>query len=139
MIGDLQWMATIGRFDILTAVISMSDFRVAPRQARLEHLKRIYGHLSKLRHAAIRIRTEEPDYSDLPEIKHDWSRSVYGEVSEVVPTDAPEALGNHVTATHYIDANLIHCLVTGRSVTACLHMLNKTPVDWFSKKQSTVD
>jgi hypothetical protein len=57
----------------------------------LERLK-IYGYLLKMRHAAIRIYTEEPDYSDLPEIEHDWSRLVYGEVNEVVPTDASEPL-----------------------------------------------
>jgi hypothetical protein len=30
MIGVLQWMVTIGRFDILMAVMSMSSFRAAP-------------------------------------------------------------------------------------------------------------
>ena len=44
-----------------------------------------------------------------------------------------------VTLTHYVDANLMHDLITGRSVTGILHFLNKTPVDWYSKKQSTVE
>jgi hypothetical protein len=30
MIGALQWMVTIGRFDIITAVMTMSSFRAAP-------------------------------------------------------------------------------------------------------------
>jgi hypothetical protein len=30
-------------------------------------------------------------------------------------------------------------MVTGRSVTAILHFLNQTPMDWYSKKQATVD
>ena len=30
MIGALQWVVTIGRFDITTAVMTMSSFRVAP-------------------------------------------------------------------------------------------------------------
>ena len=93
MIGALQWMVTIGRFDILTAVMTMSSSRAAPRKGHLERLKRIYGYLSKMRHAAIRIRTEEPDYSDLPDLEHDWARSVYGEVKELIPHDAPEPLG----------------------------------------------
>jgi hypothetical protein len=29
-------------------------------------------------------------------------------------------------------------MVTGRSVTAILHFLNQTPMDWYSKKQATV-
>ena len=30
-----------------------------------------------------------------------------------------------------------HCLATGKSLTGCLHFINKTPVDWYSKKQAT--
>ena len=33
----------------------------------------------------------------------------------------------------------MHCLLTGRSVTGILSFINKTPVDWFSKKQATVE
>ena len=38
-----------------------------------------------------------------------------------------------------MDANLIHCLATGESLTGCLHFVNKTPVDLYSKKRATVD
>jgi hypothetical protein len=30
-------------------------------------------------------------------------------------------------------------MVTGRSVTAILHFLNQTPMDWYSKKHATVE
>jgi hypothetical protein len=139
MIGALQWMVTIGQFDILMAVMTMSSFRAAPQVGHLERLKRIYGFLSKMRHAVLRIGTEEPDYSDLPDLEHDWSRSFYGEITEIIPQDAPEPLGKYITTTHYVDANLFHDLVTGRSVTATLHLVNKTLSDWYSKKQATVE
>ena len=39
-----------------------------------------------------------------------------------------------------MDANLNHCLATGKSLTGCLHFVNKAPVDWYSKKkQATVE
>jgi hypothetical protein len=38
-----------------------------------------------------------------------------------------------------VDANLMHDLTTGRSVTGILHFVNKTPIDWYSKKQATVE
>ena len=139
MIGALQWMVTIGRLDITTAVMTMSGFRVAPRKGHLERVKRIYGYLAKMRRSAIRVRTDEPDYSDLPDMEHDWSRSVYGEIKELIPQDAPDPLGKYVTLTHYVDANLMHDIATGRSVTGILHMINKTPLDWYSKKQATVE
>jgi len=30
-------------------------------------------------------------------------------------------------------------VITGRSVTGILHLVNKTPIDWYSKKQATVE
>jgi hypothetical protein len=92
-----------------------------------------------MRLACIRICTEEPDYSDLLELCHDWSRYVYGEITELIPHDAPEPLDNYVTLTHYVDANLMHDVVSGRSVSGILHMVNKTPIVWFSKKQATIE
>jgi hypothetical protein len=51
----------------------------------------------------------------------------------------PTPLGKYVTLSHFVDANLMHDLITGRSMTGILHLLNKTPIDWFSKKQATVE
>ena len=92
-----------------------------------------------MKHATIRVRTEEPDFSALPSEPYKWDYSVYGNVKEEQPKDCPEALGKHVTTTHYVDANLFHDILTGRSVTGILHLINKTPIDWFSKKQATVE
>jgi hypothetical protein len=67
LIGSMQWAVSLGRFDIQVAVMTMSGFRVAPRQGHLDRLKRVYSYLTKMRHSVIRVRTDEPDYSDLPE------------------------------------------------------------------------
>jgi hypothetical protein len=139
LIGILQWSITLGRFDIATAVMTMSGYRVAPRQGHLDRLKRICGYLLKMKHGFIRVRTEEPDYSDIPETEYDWARSVYGDVKEQIPRDIPRPLGKRVVLTTYVDANLYHDMVTGRSVTGVLHYLNQTPVGWFTKKQATVE
>jgi len=48
-------------------------------------------------------------------------------------------MGRAVTTTTYVDANLYHCLVSGRSTTGILHLLNGTPIDWYSKRQATVE
>ena len=90
MIGQLQWAVTLGRYDILGHVMSMSKFRLAPKNGHLERLKRLYGYLSKTKHFAIRYRTKEPNYSHLPEQEHDWSRTVYGNVKEEIPKDIPK-------------------------------------------------
>ena len=38
-----------------------------------------------------------------------------------------------------MDANLHHDQVTGKAVTACLHMVNATPSHWHTKRQATVE
>jgi hypothetical protein len=80
MIGALQWAGTIGRFDIKTSLMTLSGFCAAPRRSHLDRVKCIYGYLAKMRHASLCIRTNEPDYSDIPDFEYDWSKSVYGEL-----------------------------------------------------------
>jgi hypothetical protein len=85
------------------------------------------------------VLTNEPDYSDYRDPGYDWSFSVYRDVKEIIPTDIPEPKGKYITMSHYFDAKLYHDMVTGRSITAILHFLNQTPMDWYSKKQATVE
>jgi hypothetical protein len=119
--------------------MTLSSFRAAPRVGHLDRVKRIYGYLSKFKNATIVIRTAEPDYSDLPDSNYDWDRTVYGEVTEEVPKDTPRPLGKPLVHTCYVDANLLHCLATGRAVTGVMHFWNQTLGEWFSKKQDTVE
>ena len=138
MVGQLQWAVTLGRYAILAHVMSMSRSRLAPKVGHVERMKRIYGYLSRTKHYALRFRTDEPNYMHLPELEYDWAR-IYGNVLEEMPKDALEPLGKSVTTTMFLDANLLHDLITGRSVTAVLHFFNLTPGYWYSKRQATVE
>ena len=139
MVGQLQWLVTLGRFDIHAQVATMSRFRAAPRQGHMDRLKRIYSYAIRTKDYAIRFRTEQPHYSFLPDQDFDWTYYVYGTVQVILPDDMPEPLGGAVTTITTMDANLNHCLATSKSLTGCLHFVNKTPVDWYSKKQATVE
>jgi hypothetical protein len=109
LIGQLQWAISLGRFDIAVAIMTMSAFRSAPRKGHLDRVKQICGYLSKMRHSAIRICTEEPDYSDIPRTEYDWEFFVYRGAKKEIPKDVPEPLGKPVVTTTYVDANLYHC------------------------------
>jgi len=122
LIGSLQWAISLGRFDVTTAVMTMSSFRALPRKGHLERVKRIVSYLYRFSPAKIRFRTSEPDLSDLVVPEHDW-KNVYGDVKEEIPRDIPEPLGKPVVTVSYVDANLMHCLTTGRSVTGILTSL----------------
>ena len=139
LIGQLQWLISLGRFDIAVHVMSLSRFRAQPRKGHLDKAKRIVGYLLFLPDGAIRFRTGEPDFSSLKDQQYDWTRSVYSGACEQIPHDIPKPLGKHVQTTHYVDANLHHDLATGKAVTAVLPFLNQTPIDAYTKRQSTVE
>ena len=138
LLGALQWAISIGRLDIATAVMTLSKFRVAPRQGHLDRVKRIFSYLARFKEGTIKFSTDAPDLSSLETYDYDWAKTVYGNVKEDVPEDAPEPLGKCIHLTSYVDANLMHDLITGRSVTGILHFLNKTPIEWYTKKQPSV-
>ena len=139
LIGQLQWLISLGRFDIAVHVMSLSRFRAQPRKGHLDRAKRIVGYLLFLPDGAIGFRTGEPDFSSLKDQEYDWTRTVYSGACEQIPHDIPKPLGKHVQTTHYVDANLHHDLATGKAVTAALHFLNQTPIDAYTKRQSTVE
>jgi hypothetical protein len=41
--------------------------------------------------------------------------------------------------TTYKDANLYHDMATGKAVMGIIHFLNGTPVEWYTRKQATVE
>ena len=70
----------------------MPSIHVLPHCGHLKRLQCICGYLVKIKHATLRFRIHEPDYSDLPAKQYDWM-SIYVEVSELLSDDAPEPLG----------------------------------------------
>ena len=139
LIGALQWVIQIGRWDVGTAVMTLSRFRIAPRHGHMERVKRIHGYLMKFIHGAIRIDTSEPDLSHVPETVYDWEHSCYSGAKEEIPGDIPPPKGKPVVTVSYVDANLLHDLISGRSVTGIIHFFNNTVVDTYSKLQPTVE
>ena len=141
VIGGAQWLVSIGRFDIAHAVMTLGRFRAMPKKGHLESLKQLAGYIRKFPHAAIRFRTEIPDHEATfgPPKRESWMETPYGDAKEEIPENAPVPKGKMVRTTTFVDANLMHDVVTGRSCTGCLHFLNQTPISAFSKRQNQVE
>ena len=120
-------------------MLCLSRFRFGSKIGYLGRLERQYGYLSISKHFPIRCRTKELNSSHVPVQEHNWSRTVYGNVKEEIPRDIPKLLGNSVITTTFLDANLLHDIVAGKSVTAVLDCSNTTPIDWYLKRQATVE
>ena len=134
IVGQTQWLITLGRFDIQLQVVSISRFRAAPRKGYSERLEKIYyAYVIRTKDYVVRFRVHQPDYSYPPEQNFDWTYTVYGDVKKIIPEDIPKPLRKTGTTTTTVDANLNHCLATWRSLTGCLHIVNQTPTDSLSK------
>ena len=132
----MKWAVSIGRFDIHTAVMILPGYRTAPRQGHLTRVRCVYGFLCKFRHFKLTFGVDEPDYLSVPGIKDcDWEDSVYGQHEEDVPLNAPPPLGKHIIITHNFDASLMHDVLSGKAVIGTVQFYNKTPIDWYCKKQ----
>ena len=81
----------------------------------------------------------EPDLSDVASPSYEWMDTVCAGAKELLPHRAPTPKGPYVTTITYVDANLYHDYISGKAVTGVLHLVNQTPVDWYTKKQSTVE
>jgi hypothetical protein len=138
MIGSLNWMVTLGRFDIYYATQTMAGYSMAPREDHLEALRRVFGYLKH--HCKMRIDydTSLPSHAEYQSAGYDWFEH-YGPCHEELPPDMPEPKGNPVRITAYFDADHAGCLQTRRSTTGVLMFLNNTPILWYSKRQATVE
>ena len=75
----------------------------------------------------------------LPELeKRDWSE-FYPFAEKKDPPDMPEALGQAVELTMFVDASHATNLVTRQSRTGVLKYVNKAPIIWYSKKQNAIE
>jgi hypothetical protein len=71
-------------------------------------------------------------------IKTDW-KSMYGDVKEMIPSDAPVPRVKEVDLRLFVDSDHSGEQFTGRSRTGFVIYLNMAPIVWFSKSHPTVE
>ena len=82
-----------------------------------------------------------PNHENHSTPEFDNWKEFYPQAEELLPNieDRPLQKGPPVRMTVYVDADHAHDILTRRSVTGILLMINNTPVKWFSKRQKTVE
>ena len=140
IIGSLNWILTLGRFDIAYALSTMSRYNMAPREGHLEAVKRILGYLLMKPDGKIVIDPGMPEIRKKMVMSrgHSWEE-FYPDAVEDIPDDMPKPKGNMATLTCFVDADHARDKVTRRSVTGIVLLVNNTPISWISKRQKTVE
>ena len=109
-----------------------------PREGHLEQVLHIVGYLKN--HKKMRLLFD----SSYPKVKESWFQEYdwfdfYRNAKEAIPPNAPEARGHDVITTRFVDANHTGNQKDKRIQTGILIFINKAPIWWYSKRQSTVE
>jgi hypothetical protein len=138
LIGVLRWVCELGRIDIMVAVSMLSRYVVSPREGHLQQLFHIFAYLKHYKRSTMVFDDTYPVYDPRRFRNVDWSE-FYPEAEEALPHNLPEERGNVVMTTCFVDADHAGCLATRRSHTGVILFVNKAPIQWYSKRQNTVE
>ena len=82
----------------------------------------------------IQRNSEEP-----PEDRANAMKDIYVDACDELPHNMPEARGNPVDISVFVDADHTGNKVTRRSHTGIIIYCNLAPILWYSKKQNTIE
>ena len=138
LIGSIRWAIELGRVDILLETSLLSQHMALPREGHLEQLLHIIGYLKSHKKFRLLYDSCQPKVNENSFQKYDW-HDFYREAKEAIPPNMPEARGHAVITSCFVDASHANNQRDRKSQTGILIFMNKAPIHWYSKRQSTVE
>jgi hypothetical protein len=144
-IGILRWIVKLGRIDINLEVLLLSQYLASPRIGYLEQPCNIIRYLGKYVNSNVDLDPTKWDIdwvgeaSEYPKILARAMKELYPDAVNELPPNMPEALGESVILTMFVDTDHAGIKVTRRSRTGIIIYINSAPIIWFSKRQNTVE
>jgi hypothetical protein len=138
LIGILRWICELGRLDIIMPVSLMSRYLAQGREGHLHQAFHMFAYLKEYPRSRLVFDDTRASIPDSRFHTCDWAE-FYPDAREAIPPDMPEPRGEEVKVTCFVDADHAGCKETRRSHTGVLIFVNRAPILWFSKRQSTVE
>ena len=143
LIGMLNWIAGIGRFDIAHSTTTLARFSSCPRKGHMERALRVFGYLKKRPNRRVVMDSRDPiitggDFDKADQLAAKL-REDYPDAAELLDTDLPPPLVDEIAITAFVDSDHAHDKVTRRSMTGIIILLGRTPVFYHSKRQGSVE
>ena len=138
LVGSALWATVLGRFDIMYATSTFARYNALPREGHLNGMIRLFGYLKNHSKAKLVFDTQDFAGETADEVAHSWNE-LYPNAREELPPDMTIPKMKPISVTAIYDASHAPCLVTRRSVTGIVLMLNNTIIRCTSKRQNTVE
>ena len=141
LIGILRWTVELGRIDIAFEVSLLSRYLVQPRTGHLVQALHIIKYLDIHSKNDLAFDPALHDVEDpsLIAARRDAMKEIYVDAKEELPTNAPPPRGNPVQVNCFVDSDHAGDRLTRRSQTGIILYCNSAPIQWYSKRQSTVE
>jgi len=137
-ISVLRWAVELGRIDIATEVSALSSHMALPRGGHLTALLHLSASLESHSRSRLVFDSTPPLLSLRPVDIRAWKQS-YHDAKERLPPDAPIPRGKAVMTICLVDAGHAGDHATRRSRTGALILINRSPITWLSKKQTSIE
>jgi hypothetical protein len=137
-IGILRWCVELGRIDIITEISMLSTYLCSPREGHLEAVFHVFAYLGMHHNARVVFDPTYPAVDMCIFIKTGW-KAMYGDVTEMIPSDAPNPRGKEVDLCLFVESDHAGEQITRRLRTGFVIYLSMGPIMWFSKRQPTVE
>jgi hypothetical protein len=124
--------------DIITEVSMLFTYLCLPREGHLEAVFHVFAYLGLHHNERVVFDPTYPSVDMDTFIKTDW-KSMYGDVKEMIPSDAPVPRGKEVDLRLFVDSDHAGEQFTRRSRTGFVRNLNMAPIVWFLKRHPTVE
>ena len=112
----------------------MSQQLALPREGHLEQVLHIIGYLKQHPKLCLMFDSDSPKVNENWFLVYDWE-DFYRGATEVIPPNQPEARGNAVITSAFVDADLAGDKKNRRSMTGILMFINRAPIHWYSKNR----
>jgi hypothetical protein len=136
--GIMHWCVELGCIAIINEFSMLSTHLFLPLEGQLEAVFHVFAYLGIYHNARVVFDPNYPSVDMGNFIKTDW-KSMYGDVKEMIPSDAPVPRGKEVDSRLSVDSDYSGEQLKRRSRTGFVIYLNMAPIVWFSKHHPTVE
>ena len=133
----MQWDIALCRIYIVYATAVLSQYLPTPHKGNLANIQQLYGHLNKCTSTSINCNTEISTYDNFKTIEGKWGNLYDGEPG-YIHHSCPSPMFKTVLIYSFVDENLMADLNMGRSHTGIINILNKNPIECYTKLKCCV-
>jgi hypothetical protein len=119
----------------------LASYQASPREGHLEQTLHIFAYLKKNPKLTLYFDPDRPIMDPMMFNGNSATtfREIYRDAKEDVPDNAPRARGRAVKITTFVDASHAADKRTRKSHTGYIIFINRAPIIWYSKRQSTIE